>query len=259
MIIWGSGGGGADLGVAEHRACPTCERERPFKVLLQYRYAHLYYLRWVTKKAYFLACEVCQRGFALDAKAVEAKLEKHPIPFMTRYGWAFLLGIPAAIFLPALAISLATVGQVKATDAAASPAAAQQQGPAATPAAAPSQESAQVTSLKDAFQRARIAQNIDLVLPVLRTAELYVVVAADPASGEESFFLTPSPKEGRMAVTVSESLEALQKVQWPKRKMTGAQLLSELQPGQEIVIVYPDGGDYVTREQLEWFRQLPAQ
>ena len=35
---------------------PTCE-ERPFKVLLQYKYAHLYYLRWVTKKAYFLACD----------------------------------------------------------------------------------------------------------------------------------------------------------------------------------------------------------
>ena len=63
MIIWGSGGGSADLGVAEHRACPTCEKERPFKVLLQYKYAHLYYLRWVTKKAYFLACDVCHRVF----------------------------------------------------------------------------------------------------------------------------------------------------------------------------------------------------
>ena len=258
MIIWGSGGGGADLGVAEHRACPTCEKERPFKVLLQYRYAHLYYLRWVTSKAYFLACEVCHRGAALDTRAVEARLEKHPIPFMTRYGWTFLLGIPAAFLLCALVFSLASVAQVKAKDATASPAADQvQQSATATSAPDPLKESANMTPLKDAFQRARLAQNIDLVLPVLRTAELYVVVAADPASGKELFFVTPSPKEGRMAVTASESLESLQKVQWPKRRMTGAQLMAELQPGQEIVIVYPDGGDYVTREQLEWFKRLP--
>ena len=257
MIIWGSGGGGADLGVAEHRACPTCEKERPFKVLLQYRYAHLYYLRWVTKKAYFLACDVCQRGFALDAKAVEAKLEKHPIPFMTRYGWTFLLGIPAVFLLFSLVFSLATVAQGKTKDATTSAAAAQVQGAATTPAADPAKESATMTPLKSAFERARLAQNIDLVLPALRTAELYVVVAQDPASGKELFFLTPSPKAGRMAVTVSESLDSLQKVQWPKRKLTGAQLMAELQPGQEIVIVYPDGGDYVTREQLEWFKQLP--
>ena len=250
MIIWGSGNGGADLGVAEQRECATCEKERPFKVLLQYRYAHLYYLRWVTKKTYFLACDVCQRGWTLDAKAVEAKLQKHPIPFMTRYGWTFLLGGIAALFLPALVFSMVAVAQVKGKEATAKQA-------TTPPTAAQVKENATMTPLKAAFERARLAQNIDLVLPVLRTAELYVVVAKDPATGEELFFLTPSPNKERMAVTVSESPEPLQKVSWPKRRMTGAQLLAELQPGQEIVIVYGDGGDYVTREQLEWFKQLP--
>jgi hypothetical protein len=258
MIIWGSGGGGADLGVAEHRECPTCEKERPFKVLLQYRYAHLYYLRWVTQKAYYLACEVCQRGAKLDAKSVEAKLQKHPIPFMTRYGWTFLLAVPAMVFLLAAVFSVIGVARLKEAKAAEAPAAVQQEGTTTTSPMvhAPATE-ATMTPLKAAFERARLAQNIDLVLPALRTAELYVVVAKDPASGEELFFLTPSPKKDRMAVTVSESLDSLQKISWPKRKITGAQLLSELQPGQEIVIVYPDGGDYVTREQLEWFKQLP--
>lgn len=99
MIIWGSGGGSADLGHVETRQCPTCEKERPFKLFLQYRYAHLYYLRWVTKKQYHLACDVCLRGWELDAKDVEAKLEKSPIPFMTRYGWTFLVGFAALIFI----------------------------------------------------------------------------------------------------------------------------------------------------------------
>jgi hypothetical protein len=66
--------------------------------------------------------------------------------------------------------------------------------------------------------------------------------------------MVPSPKEGRMAVTAAESLEALKKVSWPKRRMTGAQLLAELKPGVEIVIAYPDGADYLTREHLEWLK-----
>lgn len=76
------------------------------------------------------------------------------------------------------------------------------------------------------------------------------------AAGRD-LFLVKSPKEGRLAATASESLEALQKVSWPKRRMTGAQLMAALAPGQEIVIVYADGGDRVTSEQLEWFKQIP--
>lgn len=248
MIIWGSGGGSADLGVAEHRACPTCEKERPFKVLLQYKYAHLYYLRWVTKKAYFLACDICHRGAPLDAKAVEAKLEKNPIPFMTRNGWTFLVAFIGALFLlPALAIGLAAVGKAKDHEATSTPAVGQVKKSTAT-----------MTPLKDAFELARLAGNVDMVLPALRKAELYVIVRPDPVDpAKQVFFLVPSPKEGRQSVTASESLDTLQKVSWPKRKMTGAQLLAELPPGQEIVIAYPDGGDYLNREQLEWLRQQP--
>jgi len=99
MIIWGSGSGGVDLGVAEQRNCLTCEKERPFKVLLQYKYSHLYYLRWVTKKTYHLVCDVCRRGWELKATDIEPKLKENPIPFMTRYGWAFLVGFVAIIFI----------------------------------------------------------------------------------------------------------------------------------------------------------------
>lgn len=95
MIIWGSGGNVKDLGQIELRHCETCEKERPMKLILQYRYAHLYYLRWVTEKRYDMACDVCRRGWQLENKVVDAKLETNPIPFMTRYGWAFLAGLVA--------------------------------------------------------------------------------------------------------------------------------------------------------------------
>ena len=113
-----------------------------------------------------------------------------------------------------------------------------------------------MTPLKEAFQSARLAGKIEMVLPTLRKTELYVIVAPDPADGDKVKLLTvPSPKEGRRAVTASESLDTLQEVSFPKRRMTGAQLLAELAPGTEIVIAYPDGGDYLTREQLQWLEK----
>lgn len=119
------------------------------------------------------------------------------------------------------------------------------------------EKAASRSTLKAAFERARQAQNIDLVLPALRAAQLYVIVRLDPNDPKkQALYLVTSPK-GRPSVTVSESLETLQKVPWPKRRITGSQLMAELQPGQEIVIAYPDGGDHVTREQLEWFKHLP--
>ncbi|RUL75340.1 DUF3149 domain-containing protein [Dyella choica] len=102
MIIWGTRGKNAALHVVEHRDCKTCEKNQPFRLMLQYQYSHLYYVfRWVTKKQYFLACDICKRGWTLDAKKVEAdfkqKQKPHPIPFGDRYGWAALLVIVALI------------------------------------------------------------------------------------------------------------------------------------------------------------------
>jgi hypothetical protein len=99
MIIWGSGSGGADLGQVELRQCPTCDKERPFKLFLQYSYNHVYYLRWVKERKYHLACDICRRGWELDPKETEAKLEKNPIPFMTRFGWTFLVGIISILLI----------------------------------------------------------------------------------------------------------------------------------------------------------------
>lgn len=94
MLIWGSKGEVSDLGVQCSQHCPTCERERPFKLMLQYKVHHIWYLfKWVTQKQYMLVCDVCQRGAKLDAKEVEGKLTKHPIPFLSRFGWTFLVGL----------------------------------------------------------------------------------------------------------------------------------------------------------------------
>jgi fimbrial chaperone protein len=113
-----------------------------------------------------------------------------------------------------------------------------------------------VSSLQTAFQQSRAQQNIDLVLPTLKATTLYVVVGSEPKEGQKpEWFLTESPTKGRFCVTASEIEAALARVPWPKLRVSGAQLLEALPVGIEIMIVYGNGGDYLTREHLAWYRQ----
>ena len=114
--------------------------------------------------------------------------------------------------------------------------------------------------LKKAFAQAREQRNIDLVLPVFQQARLFVVAASQGAAGDlGDLFLVSSPGgEDRLCVTVSERQEWLSAVKWPKRSTTGRALLDALPSTTEITIVYADGGDFITREQRQWYAQLAA-
>ena len=94
MIVWGSKGEVSVLEAHEHKHCPVCEKERTFLVQLHYKVNHIWYLfKWVTSKQYVKVCEVCQRGEKLATSAVEEKFGKPAIPFMVRWGWAFLVAL----------------------------------------------------------------------------------------------------------------------------------------------------------------------
>lgn len=115
FIFWGAKGQVADLGVQASRHCPTCERERPFHLVLQYTVRHFWYVfRWVTGKQYAHVCNVCQRGDKLDAKAVESRLARSPIPFSARWSWVFLVGLVA---IAGLFDMIDTVGRNSSRDA----------------------------------------------------------------------------------------------------------------------------------------------
>lgn len=100
MIIWQSGGDAIDLGTLETRRCETCEKDRPFNVVLHYRYWGIYWVfNFVTKKEYTLLCDVCHRGWELDRKKVEGIMESVPIPFMRRCGCLVFTGFVVALIL----------------------------------------------------------------------------------------------------------------------------------------------------------------
>lgn len=103
MIIWGSGGDVINLGGAQTRRCDTCERDRPFNLVLRYHYAHLCYLSgWVTEKKYLLLCNICRHGRELDIKKIETNLLRVPIPFTHRFGGVVGLAVVACAILLAM-------------------------------------------------------------------------------------------------------------------------------------------------------------
>jgi fimbrial chaperone protein len=107
-----------------------------------------------------------------------------------------------------------------------------------------------------AFEVARLAGNIELLLPALRAAQLYVVAGSPGAPDDmNDLFYTPSPKkDGRMCITVAEREETLARIRWPKRRISGEAILQRLPAAIEVLIVQPDGGDFLSREHLQWLR-----
>jgi hypothetical protein len=95
MIFWNYGRDVVDLGPAPSGHCDTCDQERPFKILLRYRYWALYWIfGLVTSKEYFQVCEVCGRADPLHPVEVEGRSSR-AIPFTRRLGWLLLVAIIA--------------------------------------------------------------------------------------------------------------------------------------------------------------------
>ncbi len=117
--------------------------------------------------------------------------------------------------------------------------------------------SAYSSPLKRAFARARATGNIEDILPELLRAQLFVVCKRVPAGASPAFFIQHSPKPERWCVTVADSTEALRGLQDVDLvPCVGEALIAAMNRAHEIVVAYPDGGDYLTREQLDYFRSL---
>ncbi len=100
MIIWGARTHSLDLGEMLKRHCPNCEKERPFRLYLRYRHAHLYWVfGWVTDEKYLILCEVCQRGLEVPKKEIVPYLKMRPIPFTHRFGCLILVALIGGIVL----------------------------------------------------------------------------------------------------------------------------------------------------------------
>lgn len=112
--------------------------------------------------------------------------------------------------------------------------------------------------LRIAFANARKSGNIEDIFPEFIKAKLLVVCKRVPTSDRPVFFAQRSPNPSRWCITAAESANELANVHDVELvEFTGRSLLAGISDSQEIVIVYQDGGDYLTLEQLRYFRSLP--
>jgi hypothetical protein len=97
-IEWGSRGHTLNLGPYGTKPCAACQADRPFSVMLQYKYQYVLdpALSMVSERRYSVACDTCGQGWSLDTKIMERELKKNPIPWQHRYGLA-VGGIAIAI------------------------------------------------------------------------------------------------------------------------------------------------------------------
>ena len=98
MIVWGSKGFSRNL-LSGYRVahCEVCEKDRHYKLALVYKIWGLWWIfNFVTERQYMVVCEICERGWELEADKFEKSIKedgaKSPIPFMHRYGLLVLIG-----------------------------------------------------------------------------------------------------------------------------------------------------------------------
>lgn len=90
MLVWGSGGNTVeavrDAGVAPY---PVCQGNQPFRLMLNYRYAHVWYLfSWITSRQYVSQCTRCSAGHVVEPRAIADMIGKaDPVPLIRRRGW----------------------------------------------------------------------------------------------------------------------------------------------------------------------------
>jgi hypothetical protein len=112
------------------------------------------------------------------------------------------------------------------------------------------------SQLRLSFRRARASGNIEEILPFFNAAKFFVAGKKIPTADAPVFFVQRSPNPARLCVTASEYRDVLGKHDVELIEHTGKSLLAAIDPMHEIVVVYPEGGDYLTLEQLDYFRGL---
>lgn len=106
IIIYGSGSEIMDLKLLGYQECEVCRGNRLFSAVMQYDYAHLYFMGVVLSRNYYVLCDSCGNGYPLESKEAEQLIEQGEfnapkIPFYTRFGLPVLLGIFGILFLHA--------------------------------------------------------------------------------------------------------------------------------------------------------------
>ncbi len=111
-----------------------------------------------------------------------------------------------------------------------------------------------MSQMKKAFEEARNKKNIGLILPEFLSSVFYAVGLDDDNSFD--FALTKSPDQKEMCVTISDNPELVSFERWSVKEVGGRELLKSIPQNAGILLTYNFGGDYITRNQIDWFLEV---
>lgn len=94
MLVWGSGGGHAQIAEAGTGLCANCNAVRPFSFGVNYRYAHIWYIfKWITSRSYVRLCSVCEKGSKVTKAEALAGGVEPKLPGLPRWVWVAIAAL----------------------------------------------------------------------------------------------------------------------------------------------------------------------
>lgn len=110
--------------------------------------------------------------------------------------------------------------------------------------------------IKSLFQKARDADEIMLVLPEFITTLFHVISVPIPQEDKEEYVLTKSHDEKEWCLTISPNESLVKLPNYAVVSLRGRELLKSIHQNAGVLIIYEDGGDYLTTEHVNLFKQI---
>ncbi len=115
-----------------------------------------------------------------------------------------------------------------------------------------------MTAFEAAINKSVEEGDIDLILPPLLETTFYMVCDKEMADGEQDIILVESQDEGQLCITVAEDRAALEPLLENNpdvafTEIKGDELLAIVRDEHEILVLFGEGGYYITRDQIDWW------
>ncbi len=115
-----------------------------------------------------------------------------------------------------------------------------------------------MTAFEAAINKSVEEGDIDLILPPLLETTFYMVCDKEMDDGEQDIILVESQDEDQLCITVAEDRATLAPVLENNpdvvfTEIKGDELLAIVRDEHEILVLFGEGGYYITRDQIDWW------
>lgn len=119
-----------------------------------------------------------------------------------------------------------------------------------------------MSAFQDAVKKSVEEGDIDLMLPLLLETRFFMVCDKELEDGDQDIILVASQDPEQLCITVAEDVSILEPVlahnpDFAFSEIKGDELLGLVRDEHEILVLFEDGGYYITRDQIEyWYEEM---